>query len=141
MEPIKKTVRQVSTQIDRERDQFAMTLGITGTQMSVIDFLSNQTENSASQNQIEHEFEIQRSTTTIMLQRMEKRELIRRVVNKNDKRQKKVQLTEKAEKLVKQIHQYMKNDDLALRKNFSEEELETARKVLNYIKDGQSAKR
>lgn len=141
MEPIKKTVRQVSTQIDRERDQFAMTLGITGTQMSVIDFLSNKTENSASQNQIEHEFEIQRSTTTIMLQRMEKRELIRRVVNKNDKRQKKVQLTEKAEKLVKQIHQYMKNDDLALRKNFSEEELETARKVLNYIKDGQSAKR
>lgn len=41
MEPIKKLVKQATTQIERERNHFAASLNITGTQMSVIDFLSN----------------------------------------------------------------------------------------------------
>lgn len=136
MEPIKKIVHQASTQIDRERDNFAATLGITGTQMSVIDFLSNQVDYLASQNDIEHEFDIQRSTTTIMLQRMEKHGLIKRVINKKDRRKKQVQLTDKSQDLVNQIHQYMKNDDLKFRQNFSKEELAITRKVLERIKNG-----
>lgn len=41
MEPIKKLVKQAITQIEQERDHFATSLNITGTQMSVIDYLSN----------------------------------------------------------------------------------------------------
>lgn len=136
MEPIKKIVRQASTQIDRERDRFAQKLGITGTQMSVIDFLSNQPDYLASQNEIEHEFDIQRSTTTIMLQRMEKHELVRRISSKKDKRQKMVKLTTKSYDLVDQIREYMTNDDLNLRKQFSDKELKITRKVLMIIKNG-----
>ena len=136
MEPIKKIVRQASTQIDRERDRFAQKLGITGTQMSVIDFLSNQPDHLASQNEIEHEFDIQRSTTTIMLQRMEKHELVKRISSKKDKRQKMVKLTAKSYDLVDQIHEYMTNDDLNLRKQLSDKELKITRKVLMIIKNG-----
>lgn len=67
MEPIKKLVKQAITQIERERDHFATSLNITGTQMSVIDYLSNMPNYTASQNEIEQEFDIRRSTTTIMV--------------------------------------------------------------------------
>lgn len=136
IQPIKKIVRQASTRIDHERDEFAQTLGITGTRMSVIDFLSNQENNSASQNAIEQEFNIQRSTTTVMLQRMEKRELVERIASPTDRRQKMVKLTEKAQVLVAQIHEYMKNDDINLRKQFTNRELEITRRVLLIIKNG-----
>lgn len=136
MEPIKKIVKQASTQIDRERDHFAASLDITGTQMSAIDFLSNKPNYLASQNEIEQEFGIRRSTTTIMLQRMEKRGLIKRISSPSDKRQKLVQLTEKAQALVEKIHAYMKQDDLKVRANFTDEELEITRKVLEFIKNG-----
>ena len=132
MEPIKKLVKQAITQIERERDHFATSLNITGTQMSVIDYLSNMPNYTASQNEIEQEFDIRRSTTTIMVQRMEKRGLIERIASPDDKRQKLVKLTQKAQK----IHEYMKQDDLKLRANFTDEELEITRKVLNVIKNG-----
>lgn len=136
MEPIKKIVKQATTQIERERDHFAASLNITGTQMSAIDFLSHMPNYTASQNEIEREFDIRRSTTTIMLQRMEKRGLIERIASPNDKRQKLVKLTEKAQTLVEKIHEYMKQDDLKLRANFTNEELEITRKVLELIKNG-----
>lgn len=136
MEPIKKLVKQAITQIERERDHFATSLNITGTQMSVIDYLSNMSNYTASQNEIEQEFDIRRSTTTIMVQRMEKRGLIERIASPDDKRQKLVKLTQKAQALVQKIHEYMKQDDLKLRANFTDEELEITRKVLNVIKNG-----
>lgn len=136
MEPIKKLVKQATTQIERERDHFAASLNITGKQMSVIDFLSNVPDYTASQNEVEQEFDIRRSTTTIMVQRMEKRGLVERIASPNDKRQKLVKLTDKSQTLVQKIHEYMKQDNIKLRANFTDEELEITRKVLNVIKNG-----
>ena len=104
--------------------------------MSVIDYLSSMPNYTASKNEIEQEFDIRRSTTTIMVQRMEKRGLIERIASPDDKRQKLVKLTQKAQALVQKIHEYMKQDDLKLRANFTDEELEITRKVLNVIKNG-----
>lgn len=137
-DPIKKLIKQAATQVDRERDRFAGSLGITGVQMSVIDFLANQKKNAAAQRDIEHEFDIQRSTTTVMLQRMEKNHLVERVVDPRDKRKKKVKLTEKAIALVKEIKQYMKKDDQQVLSHFSGSEIEAAKKVLNLIKKGEA---
>lgn len=135
-EPIKKLIKQASTQIDREREHFASGLGITGVQMSVIDFLANQKNQAADQRAIEHEFNIQRSTTTVMLQRMEKRQLIERIIDPHDKRKKKVKLTAKALALVKKIRTYIKQDDEKVISNFSNEELNTIKRLLKMIKSG-----
>ena len=102
--------------------------------MSVIDFLANQTGNSAFQHDIERELDIRRSTTTVLIQRMEKRELVKRVVAPEDKRKKKVQLTEKALVLVDQVKKYIKEDDLALLANFTEQEIAATKKVLKFIR-------
>ena len=136
METLKKLIKQATTQIDRERENFANSLGVTGVQMSVIDFLSNHQNNLASQNEIEHEFNIKRSTTTIMLQRMEKRGLIVRVDDPKDKRKKQAQLTESALKIVPKIRQYMKQDNEEVLDNLSMKDVNTA--FLRSIKEGKA---
>ena len=138
METLKKLIKQATTQIDRERENFANSLGVTGVQMSVIDFLSNHHNNLASQNEIEHEFNIKRSTTTIMLQRMEKRGLIVRVDDPKDKRKKQAQLTESALKIVPKIRQYMKQDNEEVLDNLSMKDVNTITAFLRSIKEGKA---
>lgn len=138
METLKKLIKQATTQIDRERENFANSLGVTGVQMSVIDFLSNHQNNLASQNEIEHEFNIKRSTTTIMLQRMEKRGLIVRVDDPKDKRKKQAQLTESALKIVPKIRQYMKQDNEEVLDNLSMKDVNTITAFLRSIKGGKA---
>lgn len=138
METLKKLIKQATTQIDRERENFANSLGVTGVQMSVIDFLSNHQNNLASQNEIEHEFNIKRSTTTIMLQRMEKRGLIVRVDDPKDKRKKQTQLTESALKIVPKIRQYMKQDNEEVLDNLSMKDVNTITAFLRGIKEGKA---
>ena len=138
METLKKLIKQATTQIDRERENFANSLGVTGVQMSVIDFLSNHQNNLASQNEIEHEFNIKRSTTTIMLHRMEKRGLIVRVDDPKDKRKKQAQLTESALKIVPKIRQYMKQDNEEVLDNLSMKDVNTITAFLRSIKEGKA---
>ena len=138
METLKKLIKQATTQIDRERENFANSLGVTSVQMSVIDFLSNHQNNLASQNEIEHEFNIKRSTTTIMLQRMEKRGLIVRVDDPKDKRKKQAQLTESALKIVPKIRQYMKQDNEEVLDNLSMKDVNTITAFLRSIKEGKA---
>ncbi|GIL33168.1 transcriptional regulator [Lactobacillus paragasseri] len=138
METLKKLIKQATTQIDRERENFANSVGVTGVQMSVIDFLSNHQNNLASQNEIEHEFNIKRSTTTIMLQRMEKRGLIVRVDDPKDKRKKQAQLTESALKIVPKIRQYMKQDNEEVLDNLSMKDVNTITAFLRSIKEGKA---
>lgn len=138
MDTLKKLIKQATTQIDRERENFANSLGVTGVQMSVIDFLSNHQNNLASQNEIEHEFNIKRSTTTIMLQRMEKRGLIVRVDDPKDKRKKQAQLTESALKIVPKIRQYMKQDNEEVLDNLSMKDVNTITAFLRSIKEGKA---
>lgn len=138
METLKKLIKQAATQIDREREIFANSLGVTGVQMSVIDFLSNHENSLASQNEIEHEFNIKRSTTTIMLQRMEKYGLIIRVNDPKDKRKKQAQLTESALKIVPKIRQHMKQDNEEVLGNLSMKDVNIITAFLKNIKEGKA---
>lgn len=134
MEPIKKLIAQANTQVNHQREQFSRTLGITGIQMSVIDFMANH-HHRVSQQEIEQEFGIRRSTTTIMIKRMDSHGLVQQIPDPNDKRKKLVQLTSQAARLIKPIKEFMKNDELQIEKAFNAEELAITRKVLNYIRE------
>ncbi|WP_294423021.1 MarR family winged helix-turn-helix transcriptional regulator, partial [uncultured Streptococcus sp.] len=85
---IGRLVKKASNQLGREFDQFAKPFDLTGMQMSIIDFISYGLKEEYFQQDIEKEFNIQRSTTTVLLQRMEKKELIYRQVSQKDARQK-----------------------------------------------------
>lgn len=113
-------------------DNFAKDFNMTGMQMSFIDFISRQGDHEVLQRDLENEFDIQRSTATVLLQRMEKRGLLYRQSSTSDGRQKSVFLTEKSRNLETQINSYMKQRQDALEKNFSTEEIASFEKILKF---------
>lgn len=129
---IGRMVKIAGNQLSREFDQFAKPYDLTGTQMSIIDFLSHDWKEEYFQQDIEKEFNIQRSTTTVLLQRMEKKGLIYRQVSEKDARQKSVHLTEKSEALVDACQTYFASKEATLESLFSEEEIAVFEKILRY---------
>ena len=83
-------LKQANNNMLRHLDQFAKQYDLTGNQMAIIDFITNYANHEVFQRDIEHEFEIQRSTTTVLLQRMEKKGLIERYTSSKDARQKRL---------------------------------------------------
>lgn len=133
MEPIRKLIKQAAKGIDQHSSDFAKEMKLTRAQMVTIDFLGKQPGQMVKQRVIEEEFAIKRSTTTIMLQRMEKRGLVSRLPDPTDKRQKLVKLTDEAKDLLPGIHEEIKDDDLELLDHFSQADLDTVRRFLKYI--------
>lgn len=133
MEPIRKLIKHAAKGIDQHSSDFAKEMKLTRAQMATIDFLGKQPGQMVKQRVIEEEFAIKRSTTTIMLQRMEKRGLVSRLPDPADKRQKLVKLTDEAKDLLPGIHEEIKDDDLELLDHFSQADLDTVRRFLKYI--------
>ena len=129
---IGRLVKKASNQLGREFDQFAKPFDLTGMQMSIIDFISYGLKKEYFQQDIEKEFNIQRSTTTVLLQRMEKKELIYRQVSQKDARQKSVHLTQKAQDLVAECRSYFQLQEKELEERFSEDEIAIFEKILDY---------
>lgn len=132
-EPIRKLIRKAATLTIRQMDNMAKQYDLTGLQMSVIDFLGQCPGYHASQHAIEREFGIQRSSTTVMLQRMEKRGLVNRSRLASDRRQFEVQLTPHAKELVAAVQNFIRQDDQSLRSQFTASELKATTKVLQRL--------
>ncbi|KRN98308.1 MarR family winged helix-turn-helix transcriptional regulator [Companilactobacillus kimchiensis] len=134
-----RLLKIATNQITRELDLFAKKYDMTWMQMSVIDYLSRQSNTEIFQRDIEQEFFIQRSTATVLLQRMEKQSLLYRKSSLDDARQKSVYLTEKSRNLEQQINQFMKRRQEILVENFSTTEIATFEKILKFYIHGGEA--
>lgn len=77
-------LKVASNEISREINSFAHKYGLTGTQVQIIHYLSNNHQEHIYQKNIEQEFNIRRSTATNILKTMEKNDLILRCTVQND---------------------------------------------------------
>ena len=119
----------------RHFDQFARQYDLTGNQMAVIDYITNHADQEVFQRDIEHEFEIQRSTTTVLLQRMEKKGLIERHTSSKDARQKAVILTDKALNIASACQFYLRKEEEEFAQQFSAKEREVFLKILQHYRN------
>lgn len=126
-----KLIKQATIQMNRNMDTYAKQYGLTGTQMSILDFLSGHPQ--ALQRDIEAEFNIQRSTATVTLQRMEKAGLITRAPATTDARQKAVSLTTKAQDLSGAVGTYIAQQQRSMTTRFSATEQATFTAMLQYF--------
>ncbi|MEJ6347959.1 MarR family transcriptional regulator [Holzapfeliella sp. He02] len=126
-----RLLKIASNNLTRSFNTFAAQYDLTSTQMSILDFISL-AKGPTLQKEIEHEFVVKRSTATNLLKLMEKKDLIYRLENPDDSRQKFIYLTEKSKSLLDSIKVYMKQEQVELYDNFSIEELKTFEKILNY---------
>lgn len=63
MDHFGRLLKQANNNMMRHFDQFARQYDLTGNQMAIIDFITDHADQEVFQRDIEHEFEIQRSTT------------------------------------------------------------------------------
>ncbi|KRK96203.1 hypothetical protein FD25_GL002669 [Levilactobacillus acidifarinae DSM 19394] len=127
-------LRDATNQMTQELNNFARPYGLTGMQMSVIDYLARRGATTTYQVDVEHEFEIQRSTASLLVRRMVDRELVTRVVAASDSRKRQLQLTTKGRKLVPVITAHLDQQDQKMVAGLSPEVAAGFRQALQKIK-------
>jgi len=124
---IGREIRGLSNLIKRRIDGQAAKLGIedmTGVQGWLLHYLYKRTpQGQVFQRDIEEAFGIRRSTATVMLQQLERKELIERLPVAGDARLKSIVLTEKAIEFGRALHQDRDKMEAIMRKNITPEEL------------------
>lgn len=109
-------IKRVNNAVQRYSELEAKKLGLTQVQMSIIDFVARQgPEHALYQTDVEHEFNIQKSSATALLQLMAKRDLIVRVPSVHDNRYKEIRLTAKSEAYATKIRAYYKEKEQEFR--------------------------
>jgi len=100
---------------------------LTPMQTKIIRYLllSEQQGGEVFQRDIEAFFRIRRSTATNILQLMERNELLRRERVPYDARLKRLALTDKARSLHDEIHKYFTQTEAIMRRNISNEDMQT----------------
>ncbi|SYW00588.1 putative Transcriptional regulator [Oenococcus oeni] len=125
-----RLLKIASNQMSTRFDIFAKKYDLTGTQMTIIDYLSRNKNKEVLQKDLESEFSIKSSTATVLLQRMEIKKLLYRKVSGKDSRQKCLKLTKKANKLETIILSYMDSDQSQMTSGLNKEEVVFLEKIL-----------
>ncbi|WP_024627296.1 MarR family winged helix-turn-helix transcriptional regulator [Bifidobacterium sp. A11] len=126
-----KRIKRAANLMSRSMDAYAGQYGLTGTQMSIIDFLGE--AQNHTQRDIEMEFDIRPSTTTKILQRMEASGLVAIKRDPRDGRQRIIALTAKARGLQTAVRAYINDQQTAMERRFDQRDLAAFDRVLAYF--------
>lgn len=128
-----RLLSQTTREMSRVLDTYAHNYGITGVQLSILDFVGN-VNNAPIQHDVELEFNIQRATATVLLQRMERDGLIVRIHAPTDGRQKLIKLTPRGQELAERAAAHFDAQQHAIEQHFTPEQLSAFQDALNYFK-------
>lgn len=110
-------IKKVNNDFQRYSELEAKRIGMTQVQMSIINFLDrHKNQGDLYQTDIEHEFNIQKSTATTLLKLMERKDLITRSASQKDSRYKKILLTKNANRYATRIDQFYQQNNKELRR-------------------------
>ena len=126
-----KRIKRAADLMSRSMDVYAAQYGLTGTQMSIIDYLGESQDHT--QRDIEMEFDIRPSTTTKILQRMEAGGLVAAKRDPRDGRQRIIAPTAKARGLQTAVRSYIDDQQTAMERRFDQHDLAAFDRVLAYF--------
>ena len=128
-----KTVHLIKRQIDEEMSR-KLAESITVPQAHLICFIFNESINKdIFQKDIEKAFALHRSSVSLMLDKMENSEFIKRIPVENDARLKKIELTPKALAHYKEIMVCIEHSRTKIMQDVTAEEQELCKSVLKKI--------
>lgn len=104
-----------------------------GTQGRVLRYLFVNKDRDVFQKDLEKRFSVRSSTMSVILDSLEKTELIKRVIVDNDSRFKKIVLTKKGEEESIMMDQKVNEVEQAMRESLSEKDIETFIKCFSII--------
>lgn len=120
--------RRMSKYINKEN-----MANISVTQARILHYLIINNNKRIYQKDIEEMLNFRRSTISGILKTMEKNDMIKRSVSKNDSRSKEIILTNKAKSEAFEMSKKAKDFDKVLMQNIDSKDLETFFKVMNQI--------
>lgn len=123
-------IHQIQHKIKIKYDANLEKHGVTLQQSKIIAYLLLNKDLDTFQKDIEKAFNLKSSTITSILNTLENKELIKRVSIEEDRRAKKIVLTEKGENLQKNIFKSIENIEEELVKDMTESEKEMLHKLL-----------
>lgn len=129
-------LQRVQNALARSMDCHARTLGLTGGQLSIIDFIKTHEDKQdlpIYQKDIEAEFNIRKATATNILKLMEKKNLITRVAHQNDARLKEIHLTPLAQELALHIQEILSTAEKSMTNLLGENDKTKLIAMLNNI--------
>lgn len=129
-EEIKLIYNLIKKQINRSVQE----LGLTCSQSGILIYILLNKNEQLSQRDIEHIFNLSNPTVNGILNRLEKKEFIKREVSSIDKRIKYIYPLKKAEEFEKKLEQQKEIDNKIMLKNINEQELNIFYSVLGKIK-------
>jgi DNA-binding MarR family transcriptional regulator len=106
----------------------------TPTQIQIIEYILEHIDEEIYQNSLEDVLKLRRATVSGVLITMEKNGLIKRVVDKNDIRRKKIILNEKAKEIFENKKIKLQKIEEIIKKDIPEDELETFFDVIDKMK-------
>lgn len=134
---IGKEIAKINHIIKRNMDMAILEItenNLKSPQAFLIEFIIRQKDKDVFQKDIEKHFNINRSAVSLMLNNMEKNELIKRNSVNEDARLKKIILTDKALKLHEKIFEAISKTEEKMSKGISQEEIVIFNNVLSKIK-------
>ena len=135
--PIGLHINKLSRLISRKVDAAVLSAiddNITVSQAYVIDFITDNNDRDVFQKDLEMEFDLKRSSVSLMLNNMEKHDLIKRVPVAGDARLKKLVLTEKAVEISRKISSAIDSVEGKLLENMEQDEINSLLNMLGKIR-------
>ena len=108
-------------------------LGITSSQCAVLDYLFHTSREEVSQRDVERHLSLKNPTVTGILKRLDEKGYILCVPNENDRRKKKIYLTEKAYDIRRKMESERRKTDRELTRGMTAREVTALRKYLDRL--------
>lgn len=125
--------KQIHLAFEMQRTQNMKSMGLTPAQMDILLFLSMRQREEITQKDIETALRLSNPTVTGILNRMEEKDMIRRVRKEEDKRCRLVQMTDKSRICMESLRQDMEQEEERLTKGMTSQQTEEFRNMLKMV--------
>ena len=132
-EKIAILIKRVSLVIEKISNQILAPYDLTHTQFKILMFLYHNPDKSVRQADVEARFSLTNPTVTGIIQNLEKKNLVQRVENPNDKRSKLLALTEQARAMETKMNELSGLREQEITKNLTDDECEQLKALLRRI--------
>lgn len=120
---------------DKELEQEEACVTLAPTQMQIIGYILEHSNDNIYQKDLEDILKLRRATVSGVLHTMEKNELIERITNSEDTRTKKIILNSKAKEIFSRNEKKLDELEKIIIQDISKEDLEVFSKVIDIMKE------
>ncbi|CQR56061.1 MarR family winged helix-turn-helix transcriptional regulator [Paenibacillus riograndensis] len=131
--PFSDLIREIGLKKKKDADDRLAELGLNAQQGQMIGYIAEHEDKGLIQKDLAEHFNRKEASITSMLQGLEKKGYIKRVIPKENERQKKIYLLDKAEVLVEEFNEIFAEVEKSITDSLTAEEAETLMKLLHKV--------